>query len=344
MSRYWCFTLNNYNSEDIEQLSKQIEGLDYIVFGKETGEKGTKHLQGYCEVKSAKTTQTIKKLLGINKLHVEIAKAKNKNIAINYCKKGEQPKTEWDELKEKGPNFGKNAEVLEFIWKKKAQGQRNDLNRYHELIEMAKNGATFCEISEFDSECAIKYHNGIKTIINEHKIENQKNKLKERMNKIILLDWQNKLKLELEKNPDNRKVIWYVDTEGGCGKSMMTKWLYANTECIMFSNAKTADIAKAWEGERIVIFDLARSLNGECVNFQAIESIKNGMIFSSKYDSKTKVYDQPHVVIFANWPPSNLEALSSDRWDIRYLSKEKDGPKSAKNVPERSDPEDNVLQ
>lgn len=32
---------------------------------------------------------------------------------VRYCKKGEQPKAEWEELKELGPNYGKNAVVWE---------------------------------------------------------------------------------------------------------------------------------------------------------------------------------------------------------------------------------------
>jgi len=35
------------------------------------------------------------------------------NRAINYCKKGFQPKSEWFDLHEKGPKFGLNAEVVE---------------------------------------------------------------------------------------------------------------------------------------------------------------------------------------------------------------------------------------
>lgn len=328
MSRYWVFTFNNYTEDDVIRLSSKIENLDYIVFGKEIGNSGNKHLQGYCEVKSNKTLKTIKLLLGSETIHCEETKARNKNHAINYCKKGEQSHEEWEKMRTDGPNFGKNADFVEKIWKPKCQGQRTDLTKYHMINDMAKTNKSFSEIADFNPEIAIKFHSGIKTLINEHKIHHQKSSLQEYMNQYTLLDWQERLRIELSGKPHNRKIIWYIDEEGGCGKSIMTKWLYANTDCTMFNNAKTADIAAAWNGEQIVIFDLARCLNGDMINFQAIESLKNGMIFSSKYNSHTKVFNQPHVVIFANWPPTNLEALSKDRWDIRSLNKNKDGPKT----------------
>lgn len=329
MSRYWCFTLNNYTAEDVEQLSSQITGLDYIVFGKEVGESGTPHLQGYCEVASNKTIKTIKEFLGINRLHVQAALARNKDFAINYCKKGEQSHEEWTKDHTLGPNFGLNAEFIEKIWKAKLQGKRGvELTQYQLINNMAKEDKSFSEIADFNPEIAMKYHNGIKTLISEHKEHHQKAMLKLSMENIVLLPWQEDLRRELTRKPDDRKVIWYVDDLGGCGKSLMTKWLFAHTECTMFNNAKTADIANAWKGERIVIFDLARCLNGEHINFQAIECLKNGMIFSSKYNSCTKVYDRPHIVIFANWPPTDLNALSADKWDIRFLHKNKHGPEA----------------
>lgn len=51
-SRYWCFTLNNYDEGDIATLRNIMDGsalVSYLVFGREVGENGTPHLQGYVE-------------------------------------------------------------------------------------------------------------------------------------------------------------------------------------------------------------------------------------------------------------------------------------------------------
>lgn len=55
-----CFTLNNYTDEDV----KHFEELPckFIQFGKEVGEKGTPHLQGYIEFKHSVLFETLKNI------------------------------------------------------------------------------------------------------------------------------------------------------------------------------------------------------------------------------------------------------------------------------------------
>jgi hypothetical protein len=51
--KYWCFTLNNYTDEDIFEINSLIEfnsNMNYLCYGKEIGESGTIHLQGYFEL------------------------------------------------------------------------------------------------------------------------------------------------------------------------------------------------------------------------------------------------------------------------------------------------------
>ncbi len=51
--RYWCFTLNNYTEEDEERLRALPDShprVSFIQWGRETGESGTPHLQGYLEL------------------------------------------------------------------------------------------------------------------------------------------------------------------------------------------------------------------------------------------------------------------------------------------------------
>lgn len=58
-SRAWCFTLNNYTDDCINHL----DGVQcrYLLYGKEIGEQGTPHLQGYIVFKSARTLASVRK-------------------------------------------------------------------------------------------------------------------------------------------------------------------------------------------------------------------------------------------------------------------------------------------
>ncbi len=82
-SRHWFFTFNNYTVEDIKELEAYFDSKGDYLFQEEIGEKGTKHLQGQVSFKSVRDTGFQAKLS--NKIHWEITK--NKNAAINYCKK-----------------------------------------------------------------------------------------------------------------------------------------------------------------------------------------------------------------------------------------------------------------
>lgn len=107
-SRGWCFTINNpteWDAVDIEQLGEQAQ---YVISGKEVGEEGTPHFQGYVYFSSLKSFQQIKDLLP--RAHIEKQRG-SIDAAIDYCKKegdykeiGERPygptaqKTQWREV------------------------------------------------------------------------------------------------------------------------------------------------------------------------------------------------------------------------------------------------------
>ncbi len=48
----------------------------------------------------------------------------------------------------------------------------------------------------------------------------------------------------------------------------------------------------------------------------SIETIKDGMGFSPKYESAHFLGDIPHIVIFSNYLPFDFNKLSFDRWKI----------------------------
>jgi len=62
--RGWCFTLNNYTEEDQAQITEVIKTLArYIVYGREIGQDGTPHLQGYAYFHNARQRKAVSRLL-----------------------------------------------------------------------------------------------------------------------------------------------------------------------------------------------------------------------------------------------------------------------------------------
>lgn len=78
----WCFTVNNYTEDEIESVRSLP--AKYHVFGYETGESGTPHLQGFAVFAEMKRMAAMKKLLP--RAHLELAKGSSLQ-ASDYCKK-----------------------------------------------------------------------------------------------------------------------------------------------------------------------------------------------------------------------------------------------------------------
>lgn len=138
MARNYCFTLNNWKIEDEKKLLNK-EKCKYCIIGKEIGESGTKHLQGYIEFFSGKRMNTLKKDYGDN-IHWEARKGTAQQAA-DYCKKDGQ----WKEI----------GEISK-------QGRRSDLDAVAEDI---KNGTKKKDIASKYPVQYIKFHNGIEKLI-----------------------------------------------------------------------------------------------------------------------------------------------------------------------------------
>lgn len=134
--------------------------------------------------------------------------------------------------------------------------------------------------------------------------------------------WQLKILELIDTEPDDRLVHWFWSEKGGVGKSQFAKYCVANKNCLFFEEGKKADIMhlifEAPE-DRLgcMIIDVPRD-NGNHISYKAIESIKNGMIYSPKYEGGYKLFNSPHIIVFANEPPQE-ERLSADRWVIENI-------------------------
>lgn len=139
-----------------------------------------------------------------------------------------------------------------------------------------------------------------------------------------LYEWQKSLVRELKGKPNNRKIVWIVDTEGAAGKTTFAKYMMFHLKAPVIRYAKIADMlyeVKNKKNAGVYIFDLSRSRPAEFKFddlYAALESIKDGLITSTKYQSETWGQMPAHVLVLSNHEPIK-SAISQDRWDIRYL-------------------------
>ncbi|AGA18265.1 hypothetical protein [uncultured marine virus] len=287
-----CFTINNHDEDwesDMERLFN--EGyFTYLVVGEETGESGTDHLQGYGELKKRTRLGAIKRFSNdFKRAHVESRRGTGEQAAV-YCKKDDAWR-EWGEMK------------------LSAQGKRSDLDKLREMV--GEGEYNMLNIMN-DCDAAFKYPQAVRTYVALFK------KAKRTRMELTLKPWQDSLNGTLTTTvPDQRKVLWFWEATGGTGKTTMARYLVRNHGAFYCNGGKTTDIAYAYEEEKIVVFDFTRSQE-EHINYGVIESLKNGMITSNKYQSCTKVFDIPHVVVFANFEP-DYEKLSQDRWEVKEI-------------------------
>lgn len=83
-SRAWCFTINNYTLVDEMHVRDVSAEAEYLICGKEKGDQGTEHLQGYVYFKNARTFNSVKKK--IPRAHIEKARGDAK-ANREYCSK-----------------------------------------------------------------------------------------------------------------------------------------------------------------------------------------------------------------------------------------------------------------
>lgn len=117
--------------------------------------------------------------------------------------------------------------------------------------------------------------------------------------------WQASLEESLAAEPDNRTIRWFTDFAGGQGKSTFVSYYVCNEECdAVLLSGKVADMAYTYNSERVVFFDVTRTQAEHMDHLYAFaESLKNGVIHSTKYVPVLKTFKPPHVVFFSNSGP-----------------------------------------
>lgn len=299
--RNWFITENNYQDNIIKMIEKWAESksVKYLIYCLEVGKKKqTKHLHISVVLKNGTTFNAIKKRFP----RADIGRTHEVGKSITYCMKAGNYK-----------EFGIRPKDF------KKAGQHGGYAKRDKIYKLVQEGKSLLEIIDIVGDHAIHICKHIQSVIDTHKSNENKKALKAYYEKAELRPWQTKCLDKLNEQND-RHVLWVYDPEGNTGKSWLAKYLYATKDALYATSGKKADVAYMWDhlNQDLVVFDFSRTTE-ERVNYDTIESMKNGLIMSGKYESKVKSSSKTmKVVVFANWMP-DLKAMSLDRWDIMEL-------------------------
>lgn len=304
----------------IQDMNARVQLLPNIVYSHvrlEKGDESNDYTHYHVLVRFSKPARlkSIQKVLGVN-CHAD--NVKNLTLARHYVQKGRCGNNCTHTFSAHGKKMCKEFapsvidEVETGEWRE--ENKRLDLVEARQLAESSRLWSDV--IAEVDPNTFARYHKALRMWYD--------NRPRKEIS-LELQDWQENLKKELDKEPDWRSIIWFVDRDGGMGKTSFTRWYMSKFEATVLTG-KVQDMLYAYKGERVVFVDLPRTSEG-FMNYSALEKIKDGVYLSPKYESSVVHRDYPvHVIVFANYSP-DTEALSADRWDIRSLRKPPPAPK-----------------
>lgn len=143
-AKRWVFTINNYTDDELHEL-EGLQGdprVTFLIAGRETGESGTPHLQGYLELAARTRRGGVSALPGLGRAFLETAVG-NLQQNIDYCSK----------MGDVAIRFGEG---------RSGQGARTDLSGVESAIRSGADAATICA-EHFG--VYVRYHRGIERAI-----------------------------------------------------------------------------------------------------------------------------------------------------------------------------------
>lgn len=290
--RRYCFTLNNYDAADEARLAELAAGdrVKYLVYGRERGDSGTPHLQGFVIFNSSVVFNTAKSLLG-DRCHLEPAHGTSLQAA-DYCKK--------------------DGDFVEFGDAPTQQGKRSDWDAFKDfVVELGRVPSSREIVLAYPSlwarykRACVEYAEAL-------------------IAPPVLTDSQPRPGFQadvaryLEADPVPREIMFVVDPAGDSGKSWLCQYALSRwpDKVQVMRIGRRDDMAHVVDVHKsIFMIDVPR---GQMIYLQysVLESLKDRMVFSPKYDSCLKIlHSLPTVVCFSNEDP-DMNALTADRYKI----------------------------
>ena len=301
----------NWDEFNVESIDKKKQ-IKYLIIQGEHCKDGKKHIQGFIQFHNKKSLNAIKKMIGDNTLHIEPMRGTPEQ-ARRYCT-DEYTDTEgnhkdiWKKQYEYGEIdntiSGTRTDLLEL---------KNKIVEGHKLKDILIDSTDSKEIHNI-----LQYNRPLKKLEEEIQTISIKQKLLKQYNNIKWNKLQQYILDKINDTVDDRTVYWVYDEDGNSGKSYLSKYLQLTRDTYYITGGKQNDILYGYEGQQIVIIDLARTYADNLEHiYTIIENLKNGQYLSTKYETKQKLFDTPHIIVMANFKPDQSK-LSRDRWYMIY--------------------------
>jgi len=292
-AKRWCFTINNYTPAECQALADSADNFDYLCVARELGSNNTPHLQGYVVLSTKLRLANVKVLPGFARAHLEVSRGTPKQ-ASDYCKK--------------------DGDFDEYGTLPEGQGHRSEFDDLKEWIKQSDSRPTDRDVAEKFPSLWGRYRSACVNFLDLFEPH-------VRLCEGELRPWQNQLNERVSGDPDNRKIYFIIDENGNSGKTWLTQYWYSERpdDVQMLRVGKRDDLAHAIDPtKKLFVFDIPRG-GMEYLQYTILEQLKDRVIFSPKYNSRTKIIrHKVHVVVFCNEDPDRNK-MSRDRYHITNI-------------------------
>lgn len=294
----WVFTLNNYTNDEYQHLTglySPESRIRYLIIGKEVGEHGTPHLQGFVIFSTCQRLSYCRRHLS-QRAHFERALGTSQQ-ASDYCRK-EHNYVEFGELP-------------------CAQGKRNDIAEFvqwgQDFIRTKGRAPTSPELALERPAEYLKYPRATRLFTNCAPPPT--------LREGEPMAWQQNLETLLSVEADDRIVRFYVDSDGGKGKTWFQQYYFSRfpLNVQILGIGRREDLTYAIDISKSIFFFNVPRDSMQFLQYTVLEQLKDRMVFSSKYQSCMKLLlKKTHVIVFCNEYP-DMTKMSNDRYSITTL-------------------------
>lgn len=163
-ARNWCFTINNYTDEDVDNLITL--DVDFLIFAFEEGKNGVPHIQGYLQINRIRRTALSKLIPRACLIIANGSAEENIRYISGPYKKGRKVKPVNPDCyifpDEDSTYTSKGGNNI-------SKGSQNDFSALRDSI---KNGASYEDVIDNFPSLAFRYERAIKEYITSNNAKN----------------------------------------------------------------------------------------------------------------------------------------------------------------------------